>query len=79
MEVTGSQGEPPASVVWYVCFKGEKQQLGFNGKCFHSEKAPDCNISSFQKGTRNLMFESGFKYLWGPKTFCLSLCPSVSL
>ena len=70
MEVTGAKGEPPACVVWCVCFKGEKQQLVFNGKCLNSEKAPDCNISSFQKGTRNLMFESGFKFLWGPKIFC---------
>lgn len=44
MEMMGAQGEPPACVVWYVCFTGEKQQLFFNGKCLNSEK-PQIAIS----------------------------------
>lgn len=71
MEVTGSQREP-LPVQFGMCVLKEKNSSWlFNGKCFfHSEKAPDCNISSFQKGTRDLMFKSGFKFLWGPKIFC---------
>ena len=59
--------------VWFaVCvFKGEKHEL-FLFVCFllantYSEQDPDCDVSSLQKGTKNLMLENGFQFLWESK------------